>query len=125
MTYNKPLYLQQTYAPALEGQNVVKYLGNEPNKPHGGMEGEATLDVEYIMSMGSFAPTYYYAYDNTSNIFELFYEYVVALASDPKPPLVHSISYGLYGGHYPIEAVQRVSNEWMKLGGELLVTDMM
>lgn len=110
------------YAPALEGQEITRYLGNEKNKPDGRMEGEATLDVEYIMAMGSFAPTYYYAYDNTSDIFELFYEYVVTLANDPNPPLVHSISYGDYGGHYPLEAVLRVSNEWMKLGARGITT---
>jgi len=111
-----------TYAPALEGQEIAGYRGSEKNRPNGGEEGEAILDVEYIMTMGSFAPTYYYAYDNTSDIFELFYEYVVAIANDPNPPLVHSISYGQYGGHYPLQAVLRVSNEWMKLGARGITT---
>jgi tripeptidyl-peptidase-1 len=106
----------QTYAPALQGQKILKHLGNEQNDPTNPGEGEAILDVEYIMSIGSFAPTYYYAYDDSDDVIKLFLEYAMDLANDPKPPLIHSISYGEYGGNYPIEHVLRVSNEWMKLG---------
>jgi hypothetical protein len=95
-------------------------LGNEQNDPSGQIEGEATLDVEYIMAMGSYAPTYYYAYDDTNDVIQLFLEYAMDLANDPKPPLIHSISYGEYGGNYPIEHVLRVNNEWMKLGGRFI-----
>ncbi len=102
----------------MQGQTVLKYLGNEPNDPTGGALGEATLDVEYIMAMGSYAPTYWYGYDDTQDVIQLFLEYAMDLANDPKPPLIHSISYGEYGGNYPIAEVLRVSNEWMKLGGK-------
>jgi hypothetical protein len=102
----------------LQGQKILKHLGNEQNDPTNPGEGEAILDVEYIMSIGSFAPTYYYAYDDSDDVIKLFLEYAMDLANDPKPPLIHSISYGEYGGNYPIEHVLRVSNEWMKLGSK-------
>jgi hypothetical protein len=102
----------------LQGQKILKHLGTEKNDPTNPGEGEAILDVEYIMSIGSFAPTYYYAYDDSDDVIKLFLEYAMDLANDPKPPLIHSISYGEYGGNYPIEHVLRVSNEWMKLGSK-------
>ncbi|KAL6065020.1 Peptidase S53 domain-containing protein [Balamuthia mandrillaris] len=105
----------RSFAPNLVGQKVVKDLGDAENDPHDPGEGEAALDLQYIMAMGSFCPTYYYLYKE-DDIFDAFLRWVTDLASDPRPPLIHSVSYGEYGGDYPNATVQRISNEWMKLG---------
>lgn len=104
------------YIPQLKGQKVKGTLGNLPNDPTD-PDTEASLDIQYIMAIGAFAPSYSYNYnDEDGDEIKVFFDWVNDLANDPKPPLVHSVSYGEYGGDYPIEEVMRVSNEWMKLG---------
>jgi tripeptidyl-peptidase-1 len=103
------------YVPQMAGQRVKKALGNLPNDPTD-PDTEASLDIQYIMAVGAFAPSYSYNYDDADgDEIQVFYNWVNDLANDPKPPLVHSVSYGEYGGQYPIGEVMRVSNEWMKL----------
>jgi tripeptidyl-peptidase-1 len=102
----------------LIGQKIVKELGDLPNDPTNPGSGEAALDVQYIMAIGSFAPTYYYNYRSGSSdndLLKAFLKWTIELANDPKPPLVHSVSYGLYNGDYPFEMVKRISDEWMLL----------
>ncbi|PRP78809.1 hypothetical protein PROFUN_00982 [Planoprotostelium fungivorum] len=104
----------QQFAPKLTAVKVLKYLGdggNDPTNPG----TESSLDIQYISALGGFAPNYYYNY-NEDDIYSAFYKYALDLVNDPKPPLVQSISYGQYGGDYPIEEVDRISNEFMKLG---------
>jgi hypothetical protein len=43
------------------GQEVVDTLGNMPNFPVLA-DGEASLDIQYIMAVGAFAPSYSYNY---------------------------------------------------------------
>lgn len=43
------------------GQRVQKTLGNLPNYPNY-PDTEASLDIQYIMGIGAFAPTYSYNY---------------------------------------------------------------
>jgi tripeptidyl-peptidase-1 len=106
----------QEYVPQMAGQRVKKTLGNLPNDPTD-PDTEASLDIQYIMAIGAFAPSYSYNYnDEDGDEIKVFFDWVNDLANDPKPPLVHSVSYGEYGGDYPIDEVMRVSNEWMKLG---------
>jgi hypothetical protein len=54
------LFFKQ-YAPQLVGQEVVDTLGNMPNFPVLA-DGEASLDIQYIMAVGAFAPSYSYNY---------------------------------------------------------------
>lgn len=51
----------QQFESQLMGQKVVKNLGNMPND-NTTPDLEPLLDVEYIMTVGAFAPTYYYNY---------------------------------------------------------------
>eukprot|EP01114_Cavostelium_apophysatum_P003063 TRINITY_DN1279_c0_g1_i2.p1 TRINITY_DN1279_c0_g1~~TRINITY_DN1279_c0_g1_i2.p1 ORF type:complete len:607 (+),score=126.29 TRINITY_DN1279_c0_g1_i2:95-1822(+) len=103
-----------TFLPKLAGQKIVGYPGPVPNQPSQA-DTEAQLDVEYIMGVGQKAPTYFYNY-NGSDILASFLEWANDLSNDPRPPYVHSISYGEYGGNYPVPFVHKISNEWMKLG---------
>jgi tripeptidyl-peptidase-1 len=104
----------EQFSPALKGQKVAGIRGNFGNQPGTG-DAEAALDIEYIMAVGTYSPSYFYNY-NDSDIFHAFLDWVDDLANDPRPPLIHSVSYGEYGGDYPIGWVDKVSNEWMKLG---------
>eukprot|EP01117_Protostelium_nocturnum_P011410 TRINITY_DN413_c0_g1_i1.p1 TRINITY_DN413_c0_g1~~TRINITY_DN413_c0_g1_i1.p1 ORF type:complete len:551 (+),score=210.31 TRINITY_DN413_c0_g1_i1:79-1731(+) len=101
----------EQYAPNLKSQKIAKFIGPKLQEA----DDEASLDVQYIMSTSPFSPTYYYNYAE-SDVFKAFYHYAMDLINDPKPPLVQSISYGQYGGDYPIKIVDRISNEFMKLG---------
>ncbi|PRP86510.1 hypothetical protein PROFUN_05292 [Planoprotostelium fungivorum] len=106
-------YFFQKFAPKLTSVKVVKYLGdvdNDPTRPG----NEASLDIQYLAALGGFAPTYYYNY-NDGDEYTAFLKYAIDLVNDPKPPLVHSISWVLDGG-YPIDEVNRISDEYMKLG---------
>lgn len=81
----------------------MKDLGDLPNNPTKPGSGEAALDVQYIMAMGSFAPTYYYNYrigSSDEDLLKAFLKWTLDLANDPKPPLVNSICYGLYNGTF-------------------------
>lgn len=50
------------------------------------------------------------------DIIESFLDYTWYVGNQTDAPLVHSISYGEYGGQYNNNTVQRVSNEFMKMG---------
>ncbi|PRP86285.1 tripeptidyl peptidase I precursor [Planoprotostelium fungivorum] len=118
----------QQFAPKLAGQKVRKFLGDGGNAQTQ-VGTESSLDIEYIAALGGFAPNYYYNYNvrdkmegkgltrgKENDIYSAFLKYATDLINDPKPPLVQSISYGNYGGDYPIEEVDRISDEFMKLG---------
>ncbi len=48
---------------------------------------------------GAFGPSYTYNYnDENGDEIKVFYDWVTDLAKDARPPLVHSVSYGEYGG---------------------------
>jgi hypothetical protein len=51
----------QEYVPQMAGQRVKKTLGNLPNDPTD-PDTEASLDIQYIMAIGAFAPSYSYNY---------------------------------------------------------------
>merc|ERR1712166_657942 len=52
--------------------------------------GEANLDVQYITAVAPKVPTTFWYVTKTTS----FYEYLVAVAQQKEPVLVHSISYG-------------------------------
>jgi len=104
----------QQFVPKISGQKVLKYLGDGPNDPTS-PGTESSLDIQYISALGGFAPNYYYNYVE-DDIYSAFFKYAVDLTNDPRPPLVQSISYGQYGGDYPLSEVDKISNEFMKLG---------
>jgi len=104
----------QQFATKLQGQKVQGFLGDGGNDANN-VGTESSLDIQYIAALGGFAPNYYYNYKE-EDVFTAFYKYATDLINDPRPPYVHSISYGQYGGDYPIGEVDRISNEFMKLG---------
>jgi len=75
--------------------------------------GEANLDVQYIMAVAQGAQTvYWYAPGDV----EPFLDWIMAVANETTPPLVHSISYGGYETDEPDTTKSSFSTEAMKLG---------
>mmetsp|Transcript_9236 Transcript_9236/g.18500 ORF Transcript_9236/g.18500 Transcript_9236/m.18500 type:complete len:397 (-) Transcript_9236:26-1216(-) len=104
----------QKYAPQLEGQTIENIYGN--NNADGFTSVEANLDVQYIMAIGGFIPTDDYVEPINPNILDAFLNYCWTVGNQTNPPLVHSISWGEYGGSYNNQTVQRINNEFMLMG---------
>jgi subtilase family serine protease len=62
---------------------------------------EGNLDIQYILSVAQNAPTTFWNIDDYS--INAFVEWLVELADDPSPPLVHSISYNAPETESPVE----------------------
>lgn len=103
-----------TYLPSLQGETCGMVYGtnNGDTKP----SVEANLDVQYIMAAGPFINTTDYKITGRGSIEDEFLSYTQLVNSQTSPPLVHSISYGEYGGDYDNATDQRFSYELEKMG---------
>ena len=104
----------QNFQPSLQGQAVEQVYGN--NNPNGLISIEANLDVQYIMSLGAYVNTSDYVLPPSTNILDSFLDYTYIVGNQTNPPLVHSISYGEYGGQYNNATDQRINTEFQKMG---------
>lgn len=68
------------------------------------------------MAIGGFIPTDDYVEPINPNILDAFLNYCWTVGNQTNPPLVHSISWGEYGGSYNNQTVQRINNEFMLMG---------
>jgi len=89
------------------GKNAPKSCSSSPDDC-----AEASLDLQYIMSIAQRAPTTFWS---TTGSFSTWSEDVAAA---PNPPLVHSISYGSYEQQTWDTEQQRFSQEVAKLGAQ-------
>jgi tripeptidyl-peptidase-1 len=74
---------------------IKKVIGpNDPNACATNINNcaEASLDVQYIMALAWNAPTWYWSIPTTQG--DIFLDFVMAIAQNPNPPQVYSISYG-------------------------------
>lgn len=103
----------QTYYPTLFGTPISKVVG-----PNGDMAGiEASLDVEYMTTLGSGVPTEFWSFDgrqpnNTQN--EPFLDWLVQLDETEDPPLVFSTSYGEDEASVSFDYAERMNQEFMQ-----------
>jgi tripeptidyl-peptidase-1 len=111
----------QKYQPSLKGETVgmacTKNDGcddNNGNSIHPSVE--ANLDVQYMMAAGPFVNTTDYKLIGSENIEDIFLDYTIMVNGQTNPPLVHSISYGEYGGSYDNATDQQFSYELQKMG---------
>lgn len=74
---------------------------------------EATLDLEYILSVANDVPTTYWYDDSTSSDFVNF---ITEVASSPSITNVYSISYGSYESDLALSELTSFNNEAIKLG---------
>eukprot|EP01041_Mallomonas_annulata_P007516 gene7516-15377_t len=70
---------------------------------------EASLDVQYLMSLSPNSPTTYWYADD-------FIPWITDVSSSTNPPLVHSISYGIDEKYVSDSMVQAFDTEAIKLG---------
>jgi tripeptidyl-peptidase-1 len=90
-------------------QPVAKIIGK--NDPSSGYLGEASLDVEYIIGVGTQIPTWVFSFD----LFDLV-NWAINVSSTPNAPKVHSISWGSGESGYDPTEMRRVDTEFQKLG---------
>eukprot|EP01032_Pedospumella_encystans_P019763 gene19763-22469_t len=77
---------------------------------------EANLDVQYIMATGQFVNTTTYKIAEPGvGIEDQMLDYTYIVGNQTQPALVHSISYGEYGGDYDNATDQRFNYELQKM----------
>lgn len=103
-----------TYIPTEKGEVCTMAYGTNNGETRPSVE--ANLDVQYIMAAGVFVNTTDYKFASSSNIEDEFLDYTILVNSQFEPPLVHSISYGEYGGSYDNVTDQQFSYELQKMG---------
>jgi hypothetical protein len=69
-----------------------------------------------MMAAGVYVNTTDYKIVYNEGIEDEFLDYTILVNSQNQPPLVHSISYGEYGGSYDNATDQRFSYELQKMG---------
>lgn len=77
---------------------------------------EASLDIEYIMSIGSQINTTFWSTSGRENNQEPFLQWMLAVNQLSSPPLVFSVSYGDDEDTIPLAYTVRLNAEFMKAG---------
>ena len=103
----------QKYYPTLYGTPIAAVVG--PNGQKAGIE--ASLDVEYMTTLGSGIPTEFWSYagsqpDNVQN--EPFLDWLVDLGNTENPPWVFSTSYGEDEDSVSLDYATRMNQEFQK-----------
>eukprot|EP00039_Didymoeca_costata_P027748 m.19110 g.19110 ORF g.19110 m.19110 type:complete len:549 (+) comp6486_c0_seq1:28-1674(+) len=105
------------YYPDMEGM-VPKVIG-----PDMGFPGvEASLDIEYISTLGAKVPTEFWSFagtapDNRQNEPFLDFMYLIGNTSDAEVPKVFSTSYGEAEDTVSMAYMSRIEAEFQKAGG--------
>jgi tripeptidyl-peptidase-1 len=95
--------------------NPVDKVVGDNNGDNQGIE--ANLDVQYITGVGRNVDTWFISITSRANDHqEDFLTWVLELINDTHTPLVHSISYGDYESSIDASFMDRVDQEFMKLG---------
>eukprot|EP00163_Fabomonas_tropica_P000428 TRINITY_DN10261_c0_g1_i1.p1 TRINITY_DN10261_c0_g1~~TRINITY_DN10261_c0_g1_i1.p1 ORF type:complete len:610 (-),score=190.37 TRINITY_DN10261_c0_g1_i1:194-2023(-) len=85
--------------------------------PDSGFAGtEASLDIEYIMSMGANVSTTFWSTGGLHDNQEPFLEWITAVNNATSPPLVNSVSYGDDESTLDPAYMERVNTEFQKAG---------
>ena len=77
---------------------------------------EASLDIQYIMSLGANIPTWFWSTAGRHESQEPFLEWMVAIGNMSQVPFVHSISYGDVESSLSVSYMKRINVEFMKAG---------
>ena len=73
---------------------------------------EANLDVQYLLAVSQLTPTTYWYESSVDS----FLAWIQAVAADPNPPLINSISYGSIETSLPKVFANAFNTEAQKLG---------
>ncbi|XP_028403778.1 tripeptidyl-peptidase 1-like [Dendronephthya gigantea] len=92
--------------------DVTKVVG--PNSGRSGIE--ASLDVQYIMSLGANIPTWFWSTAGRHESQEPFLEWIIAIGNMSEVPNVFSVSYGDNEDSLSVDYMNRINVEFMKAG---------
>ena len=101
----------EVFYPSSSGQKVTKVVGNN-NDP----SLEASLDIQYISSIGFGAETWWISDDDVHDQQEPFLAYMILMSKTNDTPYVHSISYADLEWSEDVTYAKRVDQEFMKAG---------
>ena len=91
-------------------KDVTKVIG-----PNNGPPGsEASLDIQYIMSLGAMVPTWIWSTPESSQ--DPFLGWLLDISNRSEVPWVHSVSYSGYEDEYDVSYMNRVNVEFQKAG---------
>jgi len=104
------------YDPTLPGSGkIAKVVGpNTPTSPG----DEASLDTQYIVAMSNGVTSWFWSDDapNPINNQEPWLDFLAEVANTTQVPWVFSISYGEGESTWPVDYLNRINVEFMKLG---------
>lgn len=91
---------------------IAKVIG--PNSGRSGIE--ASLDTQYIMSLGANITTWFWSTGGRHQSQEPFLEWLVAISNTTSVPWVHSVSYGDDESSLDVSYMTRINTEFQKGG---------
>jgi tripeptidyl-peptidase I len=103
----------ERYAPNLSGQHVSAIFGSRADMP---TSIESNLDIQQQMGLAQYVNASIYQVPESRGILDDFLQWATYVNNQRDAPLVHSISYGQYGGKYDNVTVQRFDAELQKFG---------
>ena len=93
-------------------KEVTKVIG-----PNSGPPGsEASLDIQYIMSLGAMVPTWFWSTAGLHESQEPFLEWLMDISNRSEVPWVHSVSYSDYEDSLDVAYMNRMNVEFQKAG---------
>ena len=93
-------------------ENMTKVIG-----PDSGRSGiEASLDTQYIMSLGAMVPTWFWSTGGRHESQEPFLEWLLDVSNRSDVPWVHSVSYSDNEDTLDVAYMNRINVEFQKAG---------
>ena len=92
--------------------DITKVVG--PNSGRSGIE--ASLDVQYIMSLGANISTWFWSTAGRHEKQEPFLEWIIAVGNMSEVPYIFSVSYGDNEDSLSVDYMSRINVEFMKTG---------
>ncbi|KAL9973831.1 hypothetical protein ACROYT_G020336 [Oculina patagonica] len=93
-------------------EDMTKVIG-----PDSGRSGiEASLDTQYIMSLGAMVPTWFWSTGGRHQSQEPFLEWLLDISNRSEVPWVHSISYSDNEDTLDVAYMNRINVEFQKAG---------
>ena len=93
-------------------EKITKVIG-----PDSGRSGvEASLDTQYIMSLGAMVPTWFWSTGGRHESQEPFLEWLVDISNRTEVPWVHSVSYSDNEDTLDVDYMNRINVEFEKAG---------
>ena len=93
-------------------EEVTKVIGPNSGSPL----AEASLDIQYIMSLGAMVPTWFWSTAGRHESQEPFLEWLLDISNHSDVPWVHSVSYSDNEDTLDVAYMNRINVEFQKAG---------